>query len=113
MNETLVVFLGVLGGAIIRVLFGLRKAYDKKRFRVDWMRVLIELISSMLFGGFALYALVSVGMARFALSPAAGAIAGLLGADLLNSLAKRVSQRTLSVDLSPKKSLHARPRREL
>ncbi len=102
MDATAQLIIGTLAGAGFRVLLGIRKAYFDDKLEIDWKRVAIEMISSILFGGFAVYVLISMGYAKFEASPGVAAVGGLFGADLLNVLSRRIGAKKVQVDVGKK-----------
>ncbi|MEM5853543.1 MAG: hypothetical protein QW228_04200 [Candidatus Aenigmatarchaeota archaeon] len=76
-------------GAITRALFGIYKAYVSViDFRIDWRRVLIEIIASIFFGTFGALILKEVGVFNFSMVITA-LIAGFFGADIVSLITKK------------------------
>ena len=78
-------------GAFMRILLGAYKAYITQGYiRLDWRRVVLEMVSAVTFGTFAAVLLSDIGVvhAGTILGPLGVALlGGFFGADLLNRLA--------------------------
>lgn len=77
-------------GAVVRSVLGVYKVYTAyPEFILEKRRIGFEILASVLFGTFAVFLLRELGLFSFGLNIAA-LVAGLLGADLMNLITKRL-----------------------
>jgi hypothetical protein len=77
-------------GAIVRASLGIYKAYSSlPSLTIDWKRIVVEILASMFFGTFGLNLFYEITKTTWGLS-AGALIAGLLGADIINLVTKRI-----------------------
>lgn len=77
-------------GAVVRSVLGVYKVYTAyPEFVLEKRRIGFEILASVLFGTFAVFLLRELGLFSFGLNVAA-LVAGLLGADLINLITKRL-----------------------
>lgn len=77
-------------GAFTRAMFGIYRAYNTMPvFVLEKRRIGFEILASIFFGTFAVLILREIGLFQFGLNIAA-LVAGFLGADLTNLIAKRI-----------------------
>ena len=95
-------------GAVVRTLLGIYKAYNTfPEFTVNWKRISFEIIASIFFGTFGIIMLNELHVFTFGLTIAA-AIAGLLGADTINLITKKLGlTKGLQVIVSEQQMVNA------
>ncbi|MBI4450686.1 DeoR family transcriptional regulator [Candidatus Woesearchaeota archaeon] len=84
-------------GAVLRVLFGIYKAFaDKQAIRLDWFRILIELIAALVFGGASIIVMYSLGWIKPVATTIVALVGGFGGPDLVNTLAKHLGTKFIA-----------------
>jgi hypothetical protein len=89
-------------GAIVRIVFGIYHAYSNyESIMLSWKRLLVEFIASICFGLFCAMILNELGFWKIGVNITA-MVSGLLGANLINTVARKFGVSKLTVNVVEK-----------